>query len=208
MSRSLCDTVLFESQNFVIVPTVGSIVPGWLLIVTKIPHLSMSVLDEHQLAELDEVRSQAEAVLGDAFCSPVVAFEHGPCRTGQGIGCGVDHAHVHVVALSSSLMVAAERLGYQELEWRSVGSFRECLAPSGSPYLAIEDVDGQCYRADAASAPSQYFRRAIAAMAGVPNEYDWRRFPFLDNANLTIARSKPVFVQGGTTTLHHEHRTK
>lgn len=207
-SRSLCDTVLLESRNFVVTPTVGSIVPGWLLIITKMPHLSMSVLSECQLAELDEVRSQTEAVLSEAFGSPAATFEHGPLLKGQKIGCGVDHAHLHVVALSSSLIGASEKLGYQNLAWQSVGSFRECLVANDSPYLAIEDIDGQCYRTDATNAPSQYFRRAIADMAGVPNEYDWRRFPFAENVSLTIARSKPVFLQGGTMTLHHEHRIK
>lgn len=205
-SPHVCDTVLFESQNFVVVPTIGSIVPGWLLVVTKSPYLRMSALDEDKLSELITVRDRAVTALRDSFHSPVVTFEHGPFSRGENVGCGVDHAHLHVVAIESSLLDSAKKLDCAELPWQQVTNLQEGLTNCRSSYLIIEDVDGHCYRTDATDAPSQYFRRAIAAMIGVPSQYDWKRFPFVENVTQTIQRCKAKFRQSGTLALHHEYR--
>ena len=39
--NQIADHVLFESANFVVVPTVGSIIPGWLLVVPRSHFLSV-----------------------------------------------------------------------------------------------------------------------------------------------------------------------
>ena len=41
----------------------------------------------------------------------IVWFEHGPCSTGTSIGCGLDHAHIHVLIRPSfSFRSLGERL--------------------------------------------------------------------------------------------------
>ena len=47
------DTIIMESPNFYAIPSVGSLVPGWLLIVPKESVICMGALEENKLKELD-----------------------------------------------------------------------------------------------------------------------------------------------------------
>ena len=47
----MSDHVLFESENFVVVPTIGSIVPGWLLVVPRSHFMSVGSFDAAEVSK-------------------------------------------------------------------------------------------------------------------------------------------------------------
>ena len=89
---------LFETENFVVLPSVGQIVEGYLLIMPKSHATSIANMDLELFDELEYVYAQTEKILETNYSRPIF-FEHGVCRTGYDYfnGCCVDHAHIHAV---------------------------------------------------------------------------------------------------------------
>jgi hypothetical protein len=115
------------------------------------------------------------------------AFEHGPGRKGRQIGCGVDHAHIHVVPVNFDLISAS--MPYLPLDTRwSEGDIFNCRTAfeQGSDYLYVEQPLGYGRFAVHDQFGSQIFRKAIAARAGFPGEFNWRDYPKLENITRTI----------------------
>src|SRR5258706_12627640 len=100
------DRPLFESTNFVAIPSLGSLRKGWLLVVPKKHFLSTAALPPHLLQEMIKVKQALTEVLTESF-GEIWAFEHGPAGGGRLAGCGVDHAHLHIVPLEIDLLQAA-----------------------------------------------------------------------------------------------------
>src|SRR5579862_8951840 len=89
------DIPLFESPNFVAVPSLGALVEGWLLLIPKCHVLSLGSLPDSTHEELNEFKEFLYAALIQCYGS-ASAFEHGPIIEKSAVGCGVDHAHLHI----------------------------------------------------------------------------------------------------------------
>lgn len=90
------DIPLAEFSNCVVVPSLGSIISGWLLIIPKGDFLNFAqwrkIYDQNPLVLVDALHAE----LGR---SPrrTIWFEHGADTRHSPIGCGTDHAHLHVL---------------------------------------------------------------------------------------------------------------
>jgi ATP adenylyltransferase len=181
------DEVIYESENFVALPTRGALVEGWLLIVPRIHHLCIGEFAPELVTELEsfhrEVRAAVRAIYG-----ATVAFEHGPASSSRPAGCGVDHAHLHVVPWRGPFASAVRKHGVPQFSWRSVsgyGDLRLLRAPR-KDYLYFEESDGDSFAA-CGSVPSQYFRRIVAAELGTPELFDWKEHSGIANVKATVS---------------------
>lgn len=168
------DAVLQESEHFVCVPSLGSIVQGWVLVTPKQARLNMAQLSEPEREELpcfyEHVRSKVEEAFGRTC-----AFEHGAQAIGSATGCGVDQAHLHIVPISFEALLEDVRA---RASWNA-SAFR--LPAQGNfgtrEYLWISDSD-RSYVAYPTEPVSQFFRRAVARVAGLADSWDYRANPF------------------------------
>jgi hypothetical protein len=147
--------------------------------------------------ELQEVVGFASDILEHVYVAPTV-FEHGPSEEGQDVGCGVDHAHFHLVPLRFSLLCSSKETdNLRTLSWvraeNSVSSLRE-LHQRGKPYLYIREPGGDGFCCIANSLPCQSLRRVIARSLGVESKYDYNDHCFLENVSRTIQALKPHFL--------------
>ena len=82
---------IMETSEFLVVPSLGSIVPGWLLIVPKVDVARFSELPRQSLEKLETLletlKAETENTFGRAYL-----FEHGG-HVGSKLSCGVDQAH-------------------------------------------------------------------------------------------------------------------
>jgi ATP adenylyltransferase len=189
--RELWDTPLFESANFLAVPTLGALLEGWLLIVPRKPLLSFAEVPCSWKPELNDFLSEVASVLVDNY-GPVSLFEHGPKSLGSSLGCGVDYAHVHLVPFCCDLVEAAARLE-PGIEWMPFSSATEAWSISQNEEYWIAQNEfgkGRCYRGTLAgkNAPSQLFRRVIASHLRRPEDFDWKAQPELMNISATVER--------------------
>lgn len=179
------DVVLLETENFLVVPTRGAIIEGWVLIVPKTYVLSFGDLDHAMYEEREWVQATVYNVVRETYGS-VMAFEHGPSVPSQPIGCGVDHAHLHVMPEVCDLRAGADSL-LPGIRWESATGIGDAAkyAHWGTDYLYCEQCNGCSWFGIHPGIPSQLFRRVVAAALGKPEHYDWRSYPEEANAERT-----------------------
>lgn len=166
--------ILPDSQRIAVVPTRGMLVPGWLLVIPEEHDLSVRALNSLRRDQVWTRVAEVEELIGRAFGPPAV-FEHGAAQARSVVGCGVDHAHVHIVPLGFDLLEVAKRhpMG-RELRWRELRRIDDWFErPSEEPYLYLRSSHVGSWVATGAI-PSQFFRRVIADEIGAPEIFDWR----------------------------------
>lgn len=186
---------LFESSNFVVLPSLGALVEGWLLLVPKKHFICMGVLPDSVTAEAQEMKRILCSILQQHY-GQVCAFEHGPSRPNCSVGCSVDHAHLHVVPVAFDLASAVSPFLPEDARWSEAG-VKECQAAfgRGEDYLYLEQPIGAGRIVTHKEFESQLFRRAIAARIGALNQFNWREYPQLPNVLTTINKLR---VKNGT----------
>jgi ATP adenylyltransferase len=185
LGSSPWDHVVHRSDRFVVVPSKGALVPGWLLVVPKEHLLSMAeVTESSSREELDQllsiVKSRVEAAFG-----PVTLFEHGATCPNSNFGCGIDHAHLHMAVLPFNLLEAVRRT-HPEWSWMQSARPWSHGGPREAPYLALAGPDGIWLESQPPTVPRQFFRQMIAQSLGKLHEYDYDRFPRPENAALCV----------------------
>lgn len=188
------DTVLDETPNFVVVPTVGAMVEGWVLIISKRHVPAMGALKLEELRELGELVRRTRQLIGSAYGS-AATFEHGAICEGTAFGCGIDHAHFHVVPVNSHLIPLVEEALEESPNWRTIEKVEDLsiVHSMGIPYLYVwENGSNQGHVAGLSNIPSQFMRRVIANDLSIPSLYDYRVHKFTDNVISTVERLSSI----------------
>jgi hypothetical protein len=148
---------------------------------------------------MQQVKSEVGAQIAAKY-GYVCAFEHGPGEAHRTVGCGVDHAHVHLVPVEACLKTAAAPFMPNDASWSAAG-WKRCRAAfeAGQDYLYLEQPLGNGLISVHREFGSQVFRKAIAAHLGVPEQFSWREHPQSD----VIART--VRQLAGALTLSSAH---
>lgn len=151
-----CDTVLWETKHFRVVPSKGGFVPGWVMIVPRAHVLSMAGLGDDHLTEFAELVSLVVAKVASRFGGPTL-FEHGAFVEQSSFGCGIDHAHVHVVPLPPDIhlrSLAEHVLGEQ---------FKPQVGAPTHAYLRVQAPDEESFFVlePRVAPPRQFFRQLI-----------------------------------------------
>jgi diadenosine tetraphosphate (Ap4A) HIT family hydrolase len=160
-----------RTSRFIAFPSVSPLRLGHLLIVpnehvTAASHLEPDARQE--LIDFSKRMGEAISPAGDVAC-----FEHGVGREQAG-GCGIDHAHLHLLPMTSeerSLALEAIREDFATEPPVGLGEVLDSR-PIHTSYLYFGTFDS-VHSADAAHIPSQFLRRCAARSIGNPIE-DWR----------------------------------
>jgi hypothetical protein len=146
----------------------------------------MGALSDSTLAELKYCKSVLASEIHRRYGS-ACAFEHGPSKENCLVGCGVDHAHLHLVPVDFDLASAVKPLLPADVSW-SPASFEECQAAfrKGIDYLYLEQPIGRGRIAVHSAFGSQLFRRAIAFQYGMAHQFSWREYPRLAEVSATV----------------------
>ena len=187
------NTPLLETNNFVVWPSLGALVPGWLLLVPKRHALCLATLKGDVATELEGLESHLRSQLASSYGLPVNSFEHGPAQPGDPVSCTVDHAHMHVVPTQVELKLTAQNIVRRS--WAPVTSLRQCLGihERGLSYVYLRTPDGHQHALQGKSLPSQLMRRVIA-QAFPREQWDWRLNHQLENVRDTQDLLRPVLA--------------
>ena len=182
---------LLETPHFQVVPSLGALVEGWVLIVSREHAIRTSDLPTDARRELDDLRGRLGNAVTKGLGKSVVQFEHGAACTGIPIGCGVDHAHVHLVPFDGDVVTEA-RTQLPEIEWNAAGSLGSVQGSPSLSYIYVEDANGLAVLAERKELPSQLLRRCIASLVGRSNEWNWRDRHQERNVSATIQLLKDL----------------
>lgn len=185
------DQALLCRPDWVLAPSLGAIVPNWFLLIPRVEVLNFRIWSKlrgtsplHLLRELC-----AHLNLGEDH---IIWFEHGPGSHGSATGCGVDHAHLHILVnpqfTFGNFTKQARQLS--DLQWELNSDSKSdpyktlptkksyLIAGSGSQFMATWDVE---------ATGSQFFRRVVARLVNAETSWDYRVHPHTENIMHTIA---------------------
>jgi len=197
------DTVILETDDFLVVPTLGSIIPNWLLVVPKHPALNFR---DH----LDETaREGVSLILGEITNEfderNLLWFEHGAHAPGSAVGCGTDYAHLHIL-LSPPFNLAEfkEAVFQARSTWNAVPTdLSHAGFNHGCEYYVFGD-HYHSYRLDGIQDPeSQFFRKIVATLVGQGDKWNYRAHPNAGNAQLTV----DMLAKGTKSQSHYPNRS-
>lgn len=168
--------IVLDRHGFVVVPSLGQIVDGSLMLVRK-QHVERFA--DMRAAELDAAAAIVQ-LLRSRSAHPLILFEHG-AKTSTGGSCGIYHAHAHLVPLSINPHALVSQLAHGIPQSASLRLQEDWLRlkPSDEYVLLDNGATRWCLEVNAANRsefPSQFFRRRLASFfVGVP--WDWRGYP-------------------------------
>jgi diadenosine tetraphosphate (Ap4A) HIT family hydrolase len=163
-SDELPTEILMQEEHFSAISDVAPLSPGHTLLVSKQHVLAMSKLSPQLLTELDLFRQELTAQLQTIYSLPVVAFEHGLCNRARTPGCGIDHAHLHLLPTD----IDVSRLFKEDFETAALDRIEELneATKGRQEYLLLIDADRRISISSPNLPTSQYFRRKIAQALG------------------------------------------
>ncbi|MGN6350541.1 MAG: HIT family protein [Candidatus Nitrosocosmicus sp.] len=179
--------VIAESDNFVVIPSVGALVEGWLLIIPKRHYLSLGLINDQDIYfELEQLINTIGVTIKEEF-GDYILFEHGAVLENSKVGCGVDYAHMHIVPCNFDLIKEASILNVG-FEWERISNIKDCCnyANKSMPYLYYKDSAGISYATTNNNIPSQFFRKIIANKLGIGDMWDWKQNEFKENIIGTV----------------------
>lgn len=168
--------ILKETDNFVVIPTIGHFVDGYLLIISKKHFISMGSLPKTMFSELKYLIRETKKVLYNSYDKKTILFEHGAVGESfeKRAGCCTVHMHLHVVPVEIDLLRRIKE-NYCGKEIISIESLCEYYQRR-MPYLFYEDNNENKYVFEAHQVVSQYFRQILALELGAEEKGDWRNY--------------------------------
>lgn len=170
---------LWETEDFVVLPTIGQLVFGSLLVIPKRHVDSCALLEEGEKKDfaqiLDEVFEWASQ-----YGSPVF-FEHGAKETTGG-SCGIYHAHLHVVPLPREISLEVLFPEHDQVFGTLTLALNEYRF--SNQYLLIGDkkkVLSTEFGTFDARFPSQFFRRRILEKLKISRNWNWRDYKEIES---------------------------
>jgi len=172
--------VLMRTEDFVVMPTIGQLFKGSLLIVLVNHYETIAEIPASKLFALFHLLERLIARVRSLGLP--VAFEHG-ARSCTGGGCGIYHAHIHVVPLPSEFLCSQilPRTAHK------AAGFEEAYAglAASEQYLIFRDTYGKIEMIEEGEGPSeifssQYCRRVLSEYFGLESPWDWRWYRFIE----------------------------
>lgn len=187
--------VIIETPNFVVIPSIGQIVEGYLLIVSREHYTSVGALSTEKIQELEEVMRRIKKLFISIYDKKPIFFEHGvPCDDENRGGCGIYHLHVHAVPLENQMNLLkriSEDFSFKRI-W-SILELRDIISRNKS-YLLYVNQKGEMWVAENDYFPSQYMRRILAKAIG-EKVWDWRKFEREERLILTYHKLAKITSQ-------------
>ena len=188
--------ILFETTNLTILVDISPLVEGHLLVAPKKHYLNFANAMMDYRHEAVQVTRTARDWVCQTYGS-VALFEHGSTADRSGGACIV-HAHIHVLPVAATGLVAVMRR--DELELTALGDITSWteIAETPRPYLLCSDGERSLVTFPSARVRRQYLRSAAAEMLGIPDpEWDWSLVVRKDLLRNTVRRYKSNQRLGG-----------
>lgn len=163
--------VLIESDNWVVIPTIGPISEGHLLITTKEHYSCLRNTPIKLLEELYVLLDKVECVYKKMYGTQLIAFEHGNGDLKIGGAC-IEHTHIHVLPCNDDVYLDIMNYDFIIDEVNSMYDVYKDKYKAG--YLLYKSPENREYLITGEVIPSQFFRQIFSKKIGVQSEWDWR----------------------------------
>ena len=168
--------IVYETQNFYVVPGTGAFFDGYLMIVPKQHVMSFALLEDSVIREFFRVLNDVRSILEGIYGKKVFAFECASGRTGAGKHkTSIVHAHFHLAPTNMPVLREVQKSGLHPLLID-----KDDLSEYGEhPYMLYVDQEDNWFMASDPNCyyPRQQPRQVLANWMGCYDKYNWRYNP-------------------------------
>lgn len=180
------NTVIYETENFRVIPTIGALVDGYVLIVTKEHINSLSQLNDKQKEEYKNLVIKVSKTFEKIYGKKPILFEHGtPEITNSMSANSVIHAHSHIV----NFEFENEKEIINKYNFVPIESFDDVINEN---YIYYQNNNGEKFVSYQFDSVSQLMRILIANEVNKENQYNWREFDFKENIVSMLDKMKAI----------------
>jgi len=186
--------ILFQDENWIVIPAIGAFTLGYLLIISRAHFLSIAELKNKLYSSFEQLLSKIGIILNKQFGGSYIAFEHGTITPEYRLSCCVDHMHLHIIPFAKNCwqdIVQKYNFAYSEIAvFSDIKSYVK--TNNVKSYLLFQNVDQRRYVIDSSKNifPSQFFRQVISKEINTELKWDWRHYFYEDNILKTIEMSR------------------
>lgn len=178
------NTIIEETDYFYILPTLGSLVDGYVLIVTKRHVNSMSELNDNELEEYKTIIAKYQNLFNKVYNKTPIVFEHGtPNQNSKMKANSVTHAHTHIVNINFK----NEKEILEKYNFKEINNLKEI--ETNKNYIKYI-YNNEIYITYNFPSVSQLMRILIAEELNYKDKFDWKKERFDENIISTIERIK------------------
>jgi diadenosine tetraphosphate (Ap4A) HIT family hydrolase len=182
--RPIYNTHLGSSERFVILPALGPLVRGHVLVVSRAHLPSLASMGPRAIQEFEDVGEQVRANYASVGTNLLEA-EHGATLADTGGGC-IAHTHINLIPELGHLHNILSGI----LQLLDVPPPLTNLSTVQLPYILMKRGDSFAIY-DATQVPSQLVRRVVCRYLG-REDWDWAAFPRHNLVNDTIDLWKAI----------------
>lgn len=134
--------ILYESDNFFVVPGTGAFYQGYVMIVPKRHVMSFANLNDSELDEFYIIYSNISSLLANIYGKKVFGFECGSGKTGAGKHkTSIVHAHFHMACTNMPVLTEIQASGLTP----QLISKTDLVEYNEDPYMLYVDQDDNWY---------------------------------------------------------------
>lgn len=188
------ERILFETDNFYIMLSLGPIVEGYLLINSKQHIDCCGALHENSSLEFDYLANEVKRILSTIY-GGCVFYEHGragSCLQFSEASQHCFHAHMHCVPVNIKLNNLIEN-SQPPINVDSWSDFRSKYRNNPQPYLFVDDGQKEIHYINR-EIRKQYLRYLISREVGEPELWDWVNHQGLERIQNAKTKLVPFFA--------------
>ncbi len=176
--------VLYHTNSWYLIPSLGSFTEGYLLSVLKHHRSSLYNCTAKEKEELFLIIKKIEDVFQEKYNKNFVFFEHGNIKGGLHLN-SVDHIHIHFIPYDYCIW--SQLYNTYHFKYYIVDSLDMITSIVDKQqihsYILFCDTDHQMYLIDSSSNdyPSQFFRKVLCDLLSHKKDvWNWRENYFID----------------------------
>ncbi|MDR0975464.1 MAG: hypothetical protein LBM01_00705 [Christensenellaceae bacterium] len=175
---------------FLITPGLGSLTPGYLMLMPKRHLLSSANFNPNELKRYLNLGNGLREIMGDVYGINPIFWENGTGLAPKYSNC-IPHSHTQVAAINFDKEREAQIIERVKLKKFDMSKINDLV---GNDYLTYWNENGDAFYTFEEK-PRQFMRQQYAEQAGKPSEWNWRESENagLENIAKTIEQLKKPF---------------
>ena len=175
------NTILEETTYFYVIPAVGSLVVGYVLILCKRHIYSMAELNNKEQKEYENLIEKYRNIFKSIYKKYPIVFEHGsPNIENKTKANSIDHAHTHIV----NYQYKNEEKIIKNLNFNPIGELTQLTKKQN--YILYINPNKVIYMTTNFPSISQLMRLVMAKELKIESKYKWEKETFKENIEQTI----------------------
>lgn len=175
--------IIEETNNFYIIPGLGALTKGYILVLPKKHVYYMTGFEDTVLDEYNNILEKYRNKFKNIYGKYPIIFEHGtldPCGI---CANSVIHGHTHIINHNYK----NEKEIINTLNMKKIINLYNVKKNNYIYYKSPKGIDYITYDFEPVS---QLMRIYVARDLGIEEKYNWRQFPFENNIKKTIEELK------------------